>query len=600
VTRAPTVLVEPAPAHDGAAAADGATRAASPARWVGEVGIGVMFVVAGVLATWPLAAHAGSRLPYNLIDPAENAWIFSWTAHALAHSPLQVFDANIFHPEELTLAYAESMLGLSVPLAPLYWITGNAVLLVNVAAIALYAVTGYGVYLLVREVGTSRGPALVAGLAFAVTPYRVFNIVHLHVVAVHLIPFALVMVLRMARDGPSRRRMITLTILVAAQLWSSLTGGILLMIVLGTWAAWELARHRRQAAPAVVRTAAAAVAGLILSLPVLIPYALVRREHPEFRHPPEEVIALSARPTSYLVPATSTPMFRGPWRSLGTRFQDPQFAWEKLLFPGLWLSVAGLTGGIVAGVVALRRRPRPAWCAPAGLFGAIGVVGFVLSLGPRYGAVPDGIALPYAALTRVVPGNLLRVPARLGVLVLLALAVLGGLVLSRAPRRLRRGAVVLSVAIVVLETVPAKMPTAQPPRLTAAHEAVGDAPGAVLLLPTVEARGDGTLTGASMIREPVQLYLSTAHFRPVTNGYAAFFPPSAVTLLRAVQDFPSPPALELLRRRDVRTVVVQTAMVARTPWADVVSRLEAWPGVRRIAIGPGVRVYDIHEAEASA
>jgi hypothetical protein len=83
----------------------------------------------------------------------------------------------------------------------------------------------------------------------------------------------------------------------------------------------------------------------------------------------------------------------------------------------------------------------------------------------------------------------------------------------------------------------------------------------------------------------------------VTNGYAAFFPPSAVQLLRAVQDFPSESSLRLLHRRAVRTVVVQTTMVRGTPWADVVSRLESWPGIRRIATSAGVRVYDIARAE---
>ena len=89
------------------------------------------------------------------------------------------------------------------------------------------------------------------------------------------------------------------------------------------------------------------------------------------------------------------------------------------------------------------------------------------------------------------------------------------------------------------------------------------------------------------------MYLSTANFRPLVNGYAAFYPVSYSKLVAAVQDFPSSASLRAVRARGVTTVVVQTRLLRHTPWRDVVERLRVWPGVRLQAQAPGVRVYDI-------
>ena len=134
------------------------------------------------------------------------------------------------------------------------------------------------------------------------------------------------------------------------------------------------------------------------------------------------------------------------------------------------------------------------------------------------------------------------------------------------------------------------------PPITAANRAVARASGAVLQLPTVAIHPDGTFARETLLREPVQLYLSTAHYRPITNGYAAFLPTSAKTLLTRIQDLPSASSLRALREQDVGTVVVQTDLVVGTPWANTAPQLDAWPGVRLVAASPGVRVYDVTRA----
>jgi len=228
---------------------------------------GVFLVVAAVV-TWPVVQHLATAVPGNLTDSLENSYIFSWDAHALLHQPLHLFDANIFYPERLTLAYSENVLGLAVFVAPLYWLTHNPILIVNVATIALYTVGGYTTYLLVRELGASRGPAVVAGVAFMAAPYRVLVVQHLTVLATHLMPLAFLLLLRIEREGrgahapgPSHPLRlvapspfsdvwpIALGLVVALAMWSSINGGFITLAGIAIWAVWELATRRGRAPP---------------------------------------------------------------------------------------------------------------------------------------------------------------------------------------------------------------------------------------------------------------------------------------------------------------------------------------------------------------
>ena len=53
----------------------------------------------------------------NLGDPVLYAWALSWNAHAVVTSPLHLFDANIFWPHPLSLAYSDNMFVVMPPFA---------------------------------------------------------------------------------------------------------------------------------------------------------------------------------------------------------------------------------------------------------------------------------------------------------------------------------------------------------------------------------------------------------------------------------------------------------------------------------------------------
>jgi hypothetical protein len=582
-----------------------------------------IFLAAAVVVTWPVLRHLATGVPGNLTDSLENSYVFAWDAHALLHQPLHLFDANIFFPQRLTLAYSENVLGLAVFVAPLYWLTHNPVLIVNVATIALYAVGGYSTYLLVRELGSSRGPALVAGLAFMGAPYRVLVIQHLTVLATHLMPLAFLLLLRIEREvaAPTRRARsarwrlprlgrlsLVLGLVVALAIWSSINGGVITLAGIGIWAVWELATRRRQAPRILVPSLAGVVLGLLLSLPVLVPYAILHRLHPEFSHSLAEVVGYSASPRDYLVPALKTggPGVHAVYVAMTHRFgrsSSSPFIFETGLFPGLFLTLSYLAAACAVAAAAVRRRTRARrqpWTGHFVLFSLVALAGFVLTLGPRAGRRLSGFPLPYDLLYRLVPAGAIRVPVRFFVLVLFGMAVAMGVVLAAVRPRLRTVLVGLSLLALGLDMVHAPFSILRPPPITNVNRTTAATTGGILALPTTEWDASGTVMISSIFRETIQEYLSTASFHPIVNGVGSLVPPFYIAEAAVVQAFPTPASMAAVRSWGVRSVIVQTTLVAGTRWKDTAARLDRWPGVRLLAGDAEARLYDISAAGPSA
>ncbi|MDP9441004.1 MAG: hypothetical protein M3P34_02230, partial [Actinomycetota bacterium] len=321
-------------------------------RFRTEVGLVAGFVVLAGYVTWPLAAHATTKVAHDLGDPLANTWILGWGAHAVTAQPRALFHANYFFPSRFSLAFAENLLGLSVPLAPIFWLSSNPVLLMNVATILVLAAAGWAVHALVRESTGNRAAGVVAGIIYTAAPYRVGAITHLHVVATHLLPLVLLVALRLTRR-PRWSTAALLGTLLAAQLWSSLTGGILTFAALGAWGVWAVAVHRHRALLPLLQAGAGVVVGLVLSLPVLLTYTHARELNPSYEHPPSEVIENSATPGSYLDPPRAGAVARAGYRWLADRF-GARGAPEQELFAG-FVALAAL---LVALPLVVFRAPK--------------------------------------------------------------------------------------------------------------------------------------------------------------------------------------------------------------------------------------------------
>ncbi len=128
--------------------------------------------------TWPYAIRLGDHTPPGP-DPLLQVWIARWVQHALVTDPLHLYDANALYPLEHTLAHTDANMPAALLAAPLYLLTGNAILANNLLVLGTFVLAAGGMYALVGRLAGNRAVAFLAGLAYAFLPYRYVHLWHL-------------------------------------------------------------------------------------------------------------------------------------------------------------------------------------------------------------------------------------------------------------------------------------------------------------------------------------------------------------------------------------------------------------------------------------
>jgi hypothetical protein len=304
------------------------------------------YTVIALVVTWPLARGLTRDVAWDLGDSVLNMWILSWDAEQFrailggdAKRLLTFFDANIFHPAPLSLAYSEHLVPQALQIFPVYILTKNPILCYNLLFLSTFVLSGLGMYLLVRELTGNDAAAFVGGLLFAFAPYRIPQSSHLQVLSSQWMPFVLFGISRYVRTG--RRR--ALAGATGALVAENLSCGYYLLyfppFVLA-YALWELWRHealrdRRK----WIDFSAAALVIAIVTVPFVVPYLRVHDDL-QLSRSLTETSRLSADVFSYAT-ASEAERFWGP--RLATVFPKP----EGELFPGaivLLLASIGLLG----------------------------------------------------------------------------------------------------------------------------------------------------------------------------------------------------------------------------------------------------------------
>jgi hypothetical protein len=472
--------------------------------------------------TWPFAAKMATSTPGGG-DPLLQIWIARWVQHALVTNPLHLYDANIFYPYANTLAYSDSNVPAAILSAPVYLLTRNAILAVNLLVLGTFVLAAGGAYALAVALTGNRAVGFLAGLAYAFLPYRFAHIFHLNQLGHAWTPWVLAaLVLLVQRLGfrPSAW-------------WQAVAFGALMgvQVVTSFYVAFQLAFAVGIALVAAVvaapqaRTwrflAHLAVAGAIAAaiiLPLALPYLQVRDEL-GLERTVREAERYSATPTSYFR-VTGENRF---WERLPGRGGS-----EDILFPG---GVALV--GAALGLLAWRRRPALTTAAVV-----LGLIAFVISLGPTWFS-DDGspTPLPYRFLHDHFPFfKAMRVPARFGVLADFAVIVLAmsgfawvwELLRERLRPEITRyvglGATALLALLILVELRAAPFPLVEVDRsetAAAPYRWLADQPdeGAVMEFPVIElGKGERPVTLA--------MYWSTLHWKPLVQGYSGFAPPS--------------------------------------------------------------------------
>jgi hypothetical protein len=505
-------------------------------------------VLLTIALTYPVAFQIDRLGRLNTDDGRWSIWVVSWVAHALTSRPWSVFDANIFYPERLTLAYSEANLLAGLIGAPVWLLTGNPYTTYNVVFLASFVFSLVAMYYLVRYLTASRGAAAVTAILFAFCPYVFARTAHVQLLFIGTLPLVLLQLHRLI-DAPTLRPALGLGVALWLAALSCGYYGIFAALLVGLGLVWFGVTRRLGANRDYVIGAMIAVGvSVALTLPFFLPYLETAARG--FKRTLRDAELYSANLPAF---AASAAWAHQAWLPFIGHYTE-------VLFPGILAAVLGLVS-----ILALVRRGWDGGAHDVGFFYlTVGVLGFWLALGPGAGL--------YHVMYSYVPGfGFLRAPGRAGVLVTLALCVLSASVVRDLIVRSRHTAMTVAVLVMLAVVDLVRVPLTQfrlVPALPAAYEVLASLPrGALAEFPYWYQTTD-------LPRHAQYMLNSTAHWQPLVNGYSDFIPPSFIETMRQLASFPSDESLWILSQRGTRYVTLHLDLYAESQIADLIERLD--------------------------
>jgi hypothetical protein len=527
----------------------------------------VIFAALSIVHTWPLVTNpAGLSLNDNG-DAQLNEWILAWIVHQLPRDPLDLFDANIFYPAKDSLAFSEPLILPAIIGAPIFWLGGSPVLAYNLLLIAGFVLTALAAYAIVVAWTQDRRAAMLTGALFAFNTHTLTRLPHLQAIHAYGLPLALLFADRLIRQPQVGSALglaaaMTATVYISGYLvvFATIAVAVVLVAQINEW--------RRHTRAVIGMLALAAVVTAVVAVPVVLPYRRAAIEQGMVRSV-DNVRQFSATPTGYL--AASGRLHASTWSERFLRNPVDTF------FPGI-------VATLLAGAGLWRTLRTRAHASRVVMLIALGVVGFVLSLGVRTPV--------YGWLFAVFPPmQSLRAAARFGNLFLLALAVAAGLGLAAVSRgigsRRRRAMAIAALLLATLEALRAPISYRRFNGVPGLYDLLARESAPVVLAEMPFYPGHAAFQNAEYVLN------STAHWRPLMNGYSGYIPASYRNLAWVLWYFPREHAIKAMRDAGVTHFTVHPNRFESHKAAETIEILSRRSDVELLATaaGSGIRLY---------
>lgn len=508
------------------------------------VATALFYLLATVVATWPLVVNLRTHLPIGTEAPPTvalfNLWTLRWNADRLLAGYAGYWDAPIFFPAQGAFAFSEPQPVTGIVFALLLALVGDHIAAYNLVILLGLTVNGLAVRQLMSVVGLRRGPALLCGLLALALPFTSYE---LGVVQL-LMLFPLALALAALACFAQRRTLGSALLLggaIALAFFTCEYYGAFALPILGIVSlAWVFRRLDRAAVGNLLIGGAFATIVLWPFLPAQARYTAA------FARSDTIIRQNSAQLVDYMRLA---PGMLGAQVAPGLHLAGGS---GQTLYPGaglILLALYGVGGGWRAG-----RRRWVAGCL-AGLSVAI-LISFGLNL------TVAGWA-PYQLL-RILPGwGQLRSPFRMAAVAQLLLVMLAGEGLNAlwvwrgqlGRMCARTFTLVIFVEVLLVPAPLYRLPTEQLHAPWVGWLATQPG-GAVALVPF-------PASGAAADYEDTAIGMLQAldHRHPLVNGYSGFFPDVYLELRAAMNDFPNQSSLQALRGANVTYVVIAKGWV---------------------------------------
>jgi hypothetical protein len=494
-------------------------------------------------------------------DPVFSAWRLARFAHQLATDPAHLFDGNIFHPAELTLAYSDATILQGLAAAPFLLLGADPLVVSNLLFLAAFPLNAAAFFYAGWRLTADPRVGVITGIAGSLNPFHVAHYSHLELQYVCFIPLAVIALLELL-GGPTARRGAWLGALISLQWLASMYLGLMLLTFLVPFGAVIALGWRVRPSAAVLRALGTAAAIVVATVgAVSIPY--LRSEHARGPRTLALAAGFSAFPSEYGHPAAGLASYQ--WIS---RVNNRQ---ERELFPGL-MTLGAAAAGILPPLGAVRAATLVS-----------GAAAFDWSRGP--------FGLSYGMLYRWIrPYRGIRVPARFGVFVGTALVLLGSYGCARMVRAASRARLGGAAATIIAAAFMLDL------RIVLQLRDYWTAPPAIYATVTP----DMVLAEFPWNRPFDYMYFSTTHWARLLNGYSGSTPEAYFALERRVETFPSPEAIDAVRAAGATHLTFNCRLEPRKYRCPrTLDLLDANPALERVAggtwEGEPVRLYRFRE-----
>jgi hypothetical protein len=485
--------------------------------------IALIYLLITIIMTYPIAFRATSGLPGDLGDPLLNAWILAWETQALPRAVSQVYHPPIFYPHRYSLTYSENLFGFLVVALPFTLAWGSPILGYNVAFLFVFWVSCLGMYKLIYKILGRHDVAFISGLLFAFAPYRWAQMTHLHILSYGWIPFLLATFVGY-KEAPSAKRLLEVAFASFLAIMFSLHTGLFGLISLGVWAIvlCKLGEIR----PRDFLLLALAEAIVLLSAALILHPYFLSAPAITLNRLPRLAAEADIKPISFFA---ATPLLK--FLGFASRLEP---SCERQLYPGLILTFLALLG--LFGFKASSFKAVKVASVALAILGLI--VYFGLGVYVKILSHVDISRYPFLILP-LYGFSLVRAVSRWMILTWVGLGILAGLGL----KKLAEGRLKLLLALVtilgLMEGWAAPLPIAKLAPLGALPELyhwLAKLPGdfAILELPAFYPLYDG---------ETLRMYASLLHGKKLMTGYSGFIPEDTESLVKTMQDFPSPESI---------------------------------------------------------
>lgn len=238
----------------------------------------VAFVVLTIVSTWPLAANLGGHIRgYN--DPFLFAWMLGWVSNTIFSDPTALFQTNVFWPYGNTLAWSEPLIFPGALIgAPALALSDNPIFSYNVTQIFFQSLSGWCAWYATRRLTGSDAGAVLAGIVFALSPFKTGYYQYLNIHLSFAVPLAIMFWYQFLVEQRMRHLVLT-CLLVWLQALSIWYGAIPLALMLLVMTVCFIAmRPGKWTFKFILLCALAAVLVGLAVWPVAAPYFQTRDE----------------------------------------------------------------------------------------------------------------------------------------------------------------------------------------------------------------------------------------------------------------------------------------------------------------------------------